>query len=90
MKNKYHFVISFNDLSQEKKMEIRSHLEKEVSISDELGYLIDEGDRDDLSILIGDYVENACDRAWTELEIVIGSETSEDKWRADAYMEESK
>ena len=68
---KKYYVITAQDLSEQKQLEIKEDI---TSYLVENNYPVD---------LIDDMVA----RAWCELEIDIGGETSEDKWRTDAYVE---
>jgi len=70
MKNKYHFTISFNDLSSEKKMEIKKAIEDNMSVND----LPPEEQIDDVDYVenrISTLVDEACQVAWTELEVTV-------------------
>ena len=78
MKNKYHFVITFNDLKDEKQMEIRDALEGGFEFTD----LPVEEQVDDVDFVqdrISCLVDEACQAAWCEMEVIISGPGKEDK-----------
>ena len=94
---KHYFVVTFNDLSKEKQMGIKESL---------YNSLMEGLDKESKEKLVKQHkpngleelIEQACDKAWVEMEVDIGDvervfhgskdETSEDKLRTDAYLDE--
>lgn len=73
---KKYYLIKFNDLSEEKQYEIKRDIYEDF-VEDK------EVQPETLDLMI----DGICDRAWCEMEVDTGFETSEDKWRTDAYLD---
>jgi hypothetical protein len=70
--NKY-YIIKFNDLSENKQEEIKNDI---------ANYLVENN-----YLVNSELLANELLKSWCELGVNIPDETSEDKWRTDAYLE---
>lgn len=70
---KKYFTIQFNDLSDSKKEDMRESLYLDLL-------------KDNKEVNFKD-IDNSLEVSWCEFEVSLPDETSEDKWRTDAYLE---